>query len=826
LKRPMCSLTVAWLVGMIAAGCGTGKEIKLLLLSYVILIILLLLYLKKNPGQLTQHVQKGWYPQLTLLLVLLPCMPILGHLRMERFMAEQESLERPWKLLSEEGERYVTVEGTVKEKSEDGKFVLELKECEIVGYYGTENQPAGNCRVRIDEEKETWFPEVFCGNRIRVFGTFSMFSEGSNPGQFDAKTYYNGQGMYADVSALRVTVLEEEKDVVTNVLILLKQRFRESLLSLYPQEKAGVLSAMILGDKKLLTEDVEELYRESGISHILAVSGLHISMLCMGLYKLLRKLTVPLKASSAVGVCFLVFYIIMTGASTSSLRAGIMCLVMFGAILLRRSYDLLSSLSLAAMVVTFLQPSEMTSAGFLLSFGAVLGVALAQETEYAVLQVYDGKRPWWSVFLFGGMIQIVTIPISLWFFYELSPYSILLNLIVIPLVSLVLGGGILSGMLGLFAVVPARLASGGVYVVLEFYEWLCEAAQKLPFSNILVGRPVAWQIGLYYAFLGGVLWCFFEKVRKTNRPSSVRWLCVLGLSVALLFLPKSAGTEILFLDVSQGDGVLISTEDGAVILSDCGSSDVTGLGEYRLFPVLKQKGILLVDLAVVSHLDNDHISGIRELLEAMPVYEGKFKFAAEYQGTVGVAELVLPKVLEKSEAYLSLEALAMEKNVKIRYAEAGEIIYQEERLLLECLSPQGARESDNDTSLVLLLQTPSLLSWLMGDAGVDSEAEIMERLATVDIDALRAGKTVLLKVGHHGSKTSSGDAFIGYVQPDFSVISCGYANTYGHPHKEVVERLMAADSQVFRTDLQGAIVVKVGRFGALEVSGWLKNQRK
>jgi len=102
----------------------------------------------------------------------------------------------------------------------------------------------------------------------------------------------------------------------------------------------------------------------------------------------------------------------------------------------------------------------------------------------------------------------------------------------------------------------------------------------------------------------------------------------------------------------------------------------------------------------------------------------------------------------------------------------------------------------------------------------------MERLATVNMDTLRDGRRVLLKVGHHGSKTSSGDAFIGYVQPDFSVISCGYANTYGHPHKEVVERLLAADSEVFRTDLQGAVVVKVGRFGALEVSGWLKNQRK
>jgi len=278
LKRPMCSLAVAWLAGMIAAGCGTGKEIKFLLLSYLILIILLLLYLKRNPGQLTSHVQSEWYPQLTLLLLLIPCMLILGHWRMEQFTAEQESLERPWKLLYEEGERYVTVEGSVKEKQIDDKIVLELEDCVIVGYYGQENQTAGNCRVRLEAENEVWLPQVFCGNRIRIFGKFSLFPEASNPGQFDAKSYYNGQGMYADVSAIRVTVLEDDKNSVSNTLLSFKQRFRESLLSLYPQEKAGVLNAMILGDKDLLTEDVEELYRESGISHILAVSGVQCSI--------------------------------------------------------------------------------------------------------------------------------------------------------------------------------------------------------------------------------------------------------------------------------------------------------------------------------------------------------------------------------------------------------------------------------------------------------------------------------------------------------------------------------------------------------------------
>ena len=277
----------------------------------------------------------------------------------------------------------------------------------------------------------------------------------------------------------------------------------------------------------------------------------------------------------------------------------------------------------------------------------------------------------------------------------------------------------------------------------------------------------------------------------------------------LLVLPVKERAELLFLDVSQGDGALITTAEGTVILSDCGSSDVSKVGEYRLSPVLKQRGILLVDMAVVSHLDSDHMSGIRELLDAMPEYHGAAQFAAHYQGVVGVKELVLPAVKEKSEGYLELEDLANQKGVAVRYIQAGEQLYQEEELLIECLYPRNAKESENDTSLVFLLQTPRLLAWLMGDAGVAPEAELMGHLAAVNMEALRAGKTVLLKVGHHGSKTSSGQEFLDFVQPDVAIISCGYNNSYGHPHAETLERLVAEECEVMVTTEYGAITIEI-----------------
>ena len=840
MKRPMCILAVSWLAGLILAGRGPESGTYIVLFIYFILVILGLLVQKKYPQLLNSHVQSEWYPQLTLLLLLIPCLFMAGFGRAESFYAKQTEQELPWRLLFEEGETYVTVEGTVRSKSVEERVTLELTDCVLIGYYGEENQSAGDCRVVIDAEGKEWLPESFVGNKIRVFGKFSLFQPASNLGQFDAYEYYTGQGLFADVSALRITVLEDKPSRIGHGMFILKQRLRESIVSLYPEKKAGVLTAMILGDKDLLLEEVETLYRQSGISHILAISGLHISMLCMGVFHALRRLTLPPKVATVVSVAFLTFYVIFTGAGTSSLRAGIMCVILLGAGWFRRSYDLLSSVSLTAICVTALRPSELASAGFLLSFGAVLGVALAQEAEYMIIQANEGKRPWWCIFLFGGMIQCVTTPISLWFFYELSPYSILLNLVVIPLVSLILGGGIVSVVFGMFLPTVAKLPVGGTYLLLEFYEWLCKMTQKLPFSYVLLGRPKVWQIVIYYGVFFVALLLFFRKAsaycREEKKAQDLpRKIGGNGIGVLLLgtvcafgilCLPDKWNTELLFLDVSQGDGALITTAEGTVILSDCGSSDISKIGEYRLCPALKQNGICLVDMAVVSHLDNDHTSGIKELLEAMPVYQGDVVFWSGYCGAVGIKELVLPKVSEKSEAYVELENLAFSKQVPVRYMQAGEMLYQEEELLIECIYPWNAKESENDTSLVLLLQTPKLLAWLMGDAGIVPEAELMGRLAAVNMEALRKGKKVLLKVGHHGSKTSSGEAFVEFVQPDFAVISCGYRNTYGHPHKEVVERLMRTDSIVLRTDLQGAIVVEFERFGEPKVYGWREVVRK
>ena len=859
---------------------------------------IVILKLNKEPRWLNSYVHEKRYPQMTIFFLCIPFLFFIGYERMEYMQHKILQEKEAWNELVVAGEAYVFVEGIIKEKykEEDG-IRLVLQQCLIKGYEGQESAIAGGCQITLEEESIN----TLIGNKIKVYGKVFIYQKATNEGQFDAFEYYSAKRIYASIKALRLEILDEHISLIGQNMFLLKQKMRESLLSLYPKEKAGVLSAMLLGDKDLLEEEIKQLYQKNGISHILAISGLHISMLCMGLFRLLRSIGVSVKLSISITILFLSFYVCYTGGSTSSLRAGIMCIVLLSAKLFRRNYDLLSALALASILVTAIRPMELTSAGFLLSFGAVLGVVIAKGIEEQIVQKredllfhlekeivedkeaiedfdkyfvinkfrklkkYWKKRKesgsiWWSPFLFSGMIQVITIPISLWFYYELSPYSILLNVIILPLVAFILGGGIVSVLLGLVVPSLAKLSVGGIYFLLDFYEWLGEHTLKLPYSFVLVGRPSLWQVVLYYGvfllIVGSVFWVYKEKKEvmleqefvKNNYRNIQKGKLVLNLfyvkkyfengvkqffctmaeikyskyikaivlcigiigNVSILFFPKTYETELVFLDVSQGDCMFLQTETGKTLLFDCGSSDVSNVGTYRLIPMLKQRGILLLDIVSVSHMDSDHMNGIKELLEVMPIYEGEVEFRQNYQGEIGIKTLILPKVLESSEEYLALVQLAKEKKVEVIYMEAGETLYEADGILIECLSPSSAKQSENDTSLVYLLQMKDIVVWMMGDAGVEVEQEMIERIGKKTLEQLK-DKWCVLKVGHHGSKTSSSEEFVKMVEPEVAIISCGYQNSYGHPHKEILERLEMVGSDVMSTAKFGAITIKIGK---------------
>lgn len=789
MKRPMLAIAGVWLTGIfltklsllwIAIGIG----------CYIILLVLLLLLLRFQPFLLNSLITPKRYAPMTVFFVILPLLFFLAWYRGNCYEAKIQSERFAYEQMYQNGEKKVILFGSVTELQDGEQLRLKLSDCTISGYEEEVERKAGDCYVYINAGEAVLklregCEQIAAGNRIRVYGRLQVYQRASNPGQFDAFSYYAMQGVYAGITAIQAEQMDMEVTPFGQAMYYMRKGMTESLCRVFGEKEAGVLNAMLVGDKTRLPEETKELYQKNGISHILAISGLHISLICMGLYRLLRRMGLPRKINSLISAAFLLFYVCYSGGSTSAWRAAIMSLTLLLSYQCRRSYDMLSALAMAAIWITAANPWVRENAGFLLSFGAVFGVALAA-------RVQEQLPKFCSPLVFSASIFCITTPISLWFFYEMSPYSVFINLLILPLVSILVSCGLMAGFLGFVCVPLAAIFAGAAHLVLGWYELLAEGVQKLPYSFILIGRPEFWQMIAY----GLILLLALKLLCREYRLAAAMLLIAAWL---LLLFPIQKSFGITFLDVSQGDCIVCTTTK-ETILFDCGSSNVSKVAEYRLVPCLKQQGIALIDIVTVSHMDSDHSNGIQELLTEMQPYAGEEEFYRNYDGTPAIKVLMLPKVEQPSESYLELLHLAKEKQVEVRYLEAGDRLpLADGNTELTCLSPKSARESENDTSLVFLLEHGTVSVWLMGDAGVAAEREIMQR------EAALTSKICILKAGHHGSNTSSSLEFLNWIVPDVTVISCGYQNRYGHPKEEVLERVAEAGSEMLRTDLQGAV---------------------
>ena len=377
------------------------------------------------------------------------------------------------------------------------------------------------------------------GNTIECFGTLKNFAAASNPGEFDQKKYYRELKFYYQLYADQIEVVSGHSNTLFTKLDEIRLRLSTSIESGLPDKQAGIMKAVLLGQKTELPSDIKQLYQQNGIGHLLAISGLHVTIFCFGIFRLLLICRLPRRISILATISFLISYGLMTGFSISTSRAVIMMLLLFAADLLHRSYDLLSSLAISACIITLQNPYAVYSCSFLLSYFAVLGIAAILPALQMII-VGDSekrraklrkKRRWIrekqqgtlldkcqcklslllkktaQSLLASAAIQLTTLPIVLFFFYEIPVYGIFLNLLVLPLVSyLVLIGGV-ACILGLWMPFMSHFLFGTTYCILSFYEYLCRLFQRLPIHSLILGQPQISRIVIYYIILAlSLLW--------------------------------------------------------------------------------------------------------------------------------------------------------------------------------------------------------------------------------------------------------------------------------------------------------------------------------
>jgi competence protein ComEC len=662
-----------------------------------------------------------------------------------------------------------------------------------------EDAPQEQYRIQVYISKET---SCQIGDKIRVYGKIKRLQVSRNKGMFNQALYYKAQNIQYTCTGEEIQIVEAGKRNWREEIYRIRMKLYTRLQEVYPADTAELLAAILLGIKSGLEEETKSLYQKAGILHLISISGLHISCIGLGLYHFLRKMGAGFGASGVVTTLFLVFYGILSGESVSAQRAIIMAFFMMGAWYLGRSYDLITALSYAALFILLESPYQLYQAGFQLSFGAVLGIGVvAPELERAFAR--NNKVIQAVVTNLG--IQLTTLPIILYYYYEIPLYSLLLNLILVPCMSIVLCSGLLGVACSFVGTGFGRFWGSGAVFLLIAYEKTADVTLHLPFSNIHWGQPTLTGICVYYLLLVCVVFLFHKMNERKDKIfqeeshlyGEFGWedkvnLCGLGvmlLSCLLLKYQPQEPLKITMLDVGQGDGIVIEERNAGVYLVDGGSSDVKQVGKYRILPFLKAEGISKIQGIFISHMDSDHISGIKELLES------------HSQGEMQIERVYLPDVGGKDETYLEMEELIKEQNIEIVYLSRG-MHLKRQGLELELLQPvsKNTYQDKNEYSMVFRLAYQDFSMLFTGDVEGQGEEELLQ--------SGKLEKTTILKAAHHGSEYTMSEETLAKIQPEITWISCGTDNSYGHPHQGFLERINKLNSKMYVTMNDGAITVE------------------
>ena len=655
------------------------------------------------------------------------------------------------------------------------------------------------------------------GSYVRVFGEVSPFLQATNPGEFDAAAYYRRKDCLFALRKTKITAQTKNYGRLEEFLSQLRYESDALFRKLLGEKNGATASAMVLGRKKGMDSEVKALYQGAGISHLLAISGLHLSLIGAGLFGLLKKVRLPAALSAGISTWILIVYAQLTGMVISTRRALVMFLLFLAAGLLKRTPDLPTSLAVAALLLLVPRPQRILDAGFQLSFSAVIGIAVmipvlqdGWEDAAPSLRVTDGVAGWNIArtaivrtcrllrknILAGLGITMTMLPFLLIHFYEWSPWSVLLNLAVIPLM-----GILLPCLMGLQLVarltafthcleLPQHLLCTAIEAIFSCYEQLCRFTTALPGSILHTGYPTwqtltAYTIGLIALAVSG------KKLRPHLRLAAA--VCLMG--IFLIRLPGEL--NVTMLDVGQGECVGIETREHHVYLVDAGSTSKKKTGQYQIIPWLKYIGTRSVEGIFITHWDEDHISAVGELLEWSK------------SSRVKIRRIFLPDVALKDEVLETLLQQIEEANVSVEYLSAGERM-TDGALQISCLHPYAKKvpEDRNDASLVLRLSQGDFQMLLTGDLEKSGEDWLMEQARPATQNPLRC---TILDAGHHGASNATGEALLDLAQPGVVLISCGKNNRYGHPAPETLQRLEERGIRWYSTAEVGAIQVQVGK---------------
>lgn len=609
-------------------------------------------------------------------------------------------------------------------------------------------------------------------------------------------TYYTAKGIFLTGQGYgRLETERPDQVPLRDLPAFWSQALKESIARAFPGDVSGLVSALVTGNRDNLTDPFTTSLQRAGLSHTVAVSGMHLAFLA-GLVALVlgswRRLAAMVTIPAAV------LFALVAGCTPSVVRAAVMIILLHLGPLFYRERDEFTSLGTALMLLLLQNPFSAAHIGLQLSFAAVAGIFLCAQPLQTALEsrlpfrqakgwspgraVYLALRFVTSTFCATLGASVFTVPLSAVYFQSVSLIAPISNLLTLWAVGILFGAGVVIGTLGVFVPELAALLVLPMALLGRYLNWVIDGLSSLTFSAVTT-QSIYYRAWLVLVYLILVLIPLL--------PGKKRWIIptccgVSALCLAMLFNAWSFwwGTgSVTALDVGQGQSVLVRS-GRFLCLVDCGGDSYDSAGDIAA-DFLGDYGVGRLDLLVLTHFHADHANGVTQLLKRVQV------------DTLAIP----PAAGEEEPLRAEILSAAQEKGVEVLEIGQDTCLTLDEDRTVQLYAPLGAGET-NEAGLTCLVSTGDFDTLITGDMGADVEQKLLSHTQLPDLEVLVAG--------HHGSRDSTSEALLEAAAPDYAFLSVGKNNSYGHPAQETLERLAAAGCRIYRTDLQGTITLRMG----------------
>ena len=824
MNRPICIASIFYMIGILV---GLYLQISIALLSIVLVIVCIIMY------AITSDVRKC---------VIYVCISVVGIMQIH-------ILENNYNGISSKIPEEVTIKALITSNANEKeyKYTYTVTVSEI---NGKKLEKSIQLMLNIKKNKIKKDAPKF-GNIVEITGTYEEPSTARNYKGFDYRQYLKSRNIYGTIDCEKYEIIATNKiNVASNIVNYVQNNIKENMFNILDEEQSALCVGILIGDREKISDITEDNFKKSNLTHMLAVSGSHITYIIVALTTILSKTN--RKFSLIITILFLLFFTVLTGFTASVLRASIMGIITLLASILHRKSDTINNLGISSIIILIYNPYLLVDAGFLLSYAGTIGIILfskkisngisiiVNKINPNLLNIEQNNNS--KIFFVKSIIEkiilyvisslsltlsanIVIIPIMAYMFSTISFTFWISNILAGPVMEVVTIFGFIVYFISIIFPILAQFLGIALNLLLTVLLKIAEISSKIPGASIYIKTPSIYMCVIYYL----IIYILFnmQAIKQIIRKKAIFRLYAIKakkqrkniLVIAILFTilvnsiiyVTDKNIKIYFVDVGQGDCTLIQTSGRKNVLIDGGGSEFGSfdVGKSTLLPYLLDRGITKIDYMMISHFDSDHIGGLFYIMENLRVDNIIISKQGESSENLKKFIEILQSNIRGSKNKTNIILVKKGDNIKIDNSSYFEILFPEEELINDNIL--------NNNSIVAKFVSNNFKMLFTGDIEEIAENRLCELYKSTN--KLQAD---IIKVAHHGSKTSSTLNFLELVKPKIALIGVGENNNFGHPNDAVLKRIKDLGAHIYRTDQMGEISIVIGNRGNVKINSFIK----